>query len=90
MRASMRSLVLLVAVALAGCGDDPSCAALATHIEELARREAPGGAVKVADHGVMVRNCEAERAGNARFRRCVMKATSLADAKGCELAAIRR
>ena len=87
----MRTVAGVVAIILgvAACGDDPSCEAVARHVEDLARAEAGASGLKVADHALMVRNCEAERGGNARFRRCVMKATTLAAAKGCELAGIR-
>lgn len=82
--------VVVLALATGACGDGPSCEDVARHIDELARRDAGSSGATAATHDVMVRNCEAERSHNRTLRDCVMKATNLMEAKGCELAAIRR
>ncbi len=81
MRAAIVSLILL-----AGCGDDPTCEALADHVTALAAKDR-GATVTVADRAALIRNCKAEAASNRAMRRCVMKATTLVDAKECELRA---
>lgn len=83
----MRCAVLLLTLAVAACGDDtPSCGAVADHIAAVAARTG-GATMKVADRAELVRNCEAERGGNAAMRRCVMAADTLDAIKQCELRA---
>jgi hypothetical protein len=81
---SPRPFFLLGAMlAITGCDDTPSCEALADHVLELQSKES--STVSVAARETMIANCKAESPGNRRMRQCVMKATSLVEAKGCEL-----
>jgi hypothetical protein len=78
-------LALYLPLAAAACNHAPSCEAVADHVREL---QAKGGStLEVVDRAVLVKNCEAESPGNEEFRSCVLKAKTLEDAKGCELAA---
>ncbi|MBL8626624.1 MAG: hypothetical protein JNK64_35375 [Myxococcales bacterium] len=81
MRAAIALCLLLMA-----CDDDPTCEALADHVAALAAKDR-GSTVTVADRAALIRNCQAEASSNRAMRRCVMKATTLVDAKECELRA---
>ncbi len=71
----------------AGCGDaPPSCEAVADHVAAVAAKRL-GSTVEVVDRASLIRNCRAEAGGNAAMRRCVVRATTLEDIKGCELRA---
>jgi len=81
-----RALVLvLVLGGAAACDDTPSCEAIADHVLALASKGS--STVSVVDRAALVKNCKAESPGNAKMRACVMRTTSLDDAKGCELRA---
>lgn len=85
-----RSAVVVAAIALGllagGCDDPPSCEAVADHVAAVAARKL-GSTVEVVDRASMIRNCQAEAKTNGAMRRCVMRASTLEDIKGCELRA---
>lgn len=80
-----RALVLVLVLGAAACDDTPSCEAVADHVIALVGKS--NSTVSVADRASLVKNCKAESPGNAKMRACVVRATSLDEAKACELRA---
>jgi|JI10StandDraft_1071094.scaffolds.fasta_scaffold24332_5 hypothetical protein len=88
---ALPSPLALAALALgllgaSACDDPPSCEAVADHVAAVAAKRL-GSTVEVVDRASLIRNCRAEASGNAEMRRCVVRATTLEDIKGCELRA---
>lgn len=87
-RPILLTLATLCAGLVAACGDSsPSCAQVADHVTTLAQKQRAGGTITAVDRDALLRNCEREQGSNARMRTCVLAATTLAEAKQCELAA---
>lgn len=81
---------LAVAALFAGCGGDstPSCEQVADHVLSLTKSSS---GLEVAPRDALIAGCKSEESTNAKFRRCVMKATDVEGAKKCELdAALER
>jgi hypothetical protein len=82
----LRSIVGAAFLLLGSCGGGsaPSCEEMADHVAALAKQESQ---IELAPRDDLIRNCQAEQSSNGKLRRCVAKATTLEQAKSCELAA---